>query len=69
MTARWVNLMAIAQRGFVSLNCVDAKPPAEFGTAMLGSEIMFTTAAATVGVRTDWVWLSCTRSAPEGGHA
>lgn len=39
------------------MDCV-AKPPAEFWAAMLGSEIMFTTAAATVGVRTDWVWLS-----------
>lgn len=50
--------MAVARSGFVSLDSVDAKPPAEFWAAMLASEIMFTIASATVGVRTDWVWLS-----------
>ena len=50
--------MAVARSGFVSLDCVDTKPPAEFWAAMLGSKIMFTIATDAVGVRTDGVWLS-----------
>lgn len=49
--------MAVARSGFVSLDCADPGPLAEFWAAMLGGKIMFTT-ATTVGVRTDWVWLS-----------
>jgi hypothetical protein len=49
--------MAVARAGFVSLDCADARPLAEFWAAMLGGEIMFTS-ATTVDVRTDWVWLS-----------
>jgi hypothetical protein len=49
--------MAVARSGFVSLDCADPRPLAEFWAAMLGGTIMFTRAAA-VGVRTDWVWLS-----------
>ena len=50
--------MAVARSGIVSLDCADARPLAEFWAAMLGGEIMFTTAAGTVGVRTGWTWLS-----------
>ncbi|WP_285224267.1 VOC family protein [Frankia sp. Mgl5] len=49
--------MAVAGRVFVSLDCADAMPLAEFWAAMLGGEIMFATATGTVGVRTDGVWL------------
>lgn len=49
--------MAVARSGFVSLDCADARPLAEFWAAMLGGEIVFTTATGTVGVHTDWIWL------------
>jgi len=49
--------MAVARRGFVSIDCVDPFPLAEFWAAMLGGEIMFTT-DETADVRTEWVWLS-----------
>jgi len=49
--------MAVARSGVVSLDCGNAKPLAEFWAAMLGGEIVFTSAAAAV-VRTDWVALS-----------
>jgi len=49
--------MAVARSLFVSLDCADPTPLAEFWAAMLGGEIRFRT-ATTVGVRTDWVWLT-----------
>jgi hypothetical protein len=49
--------MAVARNGFVSLDCADPRPLAEFWAAMLGGEIMFES-ATTVGVRSDWVWLT-----------
>jgi hypothetical protein len=49
--------MAVARTGFVSLDCADPLALGEFWAAMLGGEIMFTS-ATTVGIRTDWVWLS-----------
>jgi Glyoxalase-like domain len=49
--------MAVARSGFVSLDCADPVKLAEFWAAMLGGEIMFTT-ATTVDIRTDWMWLS-----------
>lgn len=49
--------MAVAQRGFVTLDCADPGTLAEFWAAMLGGTVMFTT-ATTVGVRTDWTWLA-----------
>lgn len=49
--------MAIARREVVSLDCADARPLAEFWAAMLGGEIVFTSAATAV-VRTEWVALS-----------
>ena len=52
-----VRHMAVARRGFVSIDCADPLPLAEFWAAMLGGEIMFT-ADEAVDVRTDWVWLS-----------
>ena len=39
------------------MDCADTRPLAEFWAAMLGGEIMFTS-ATTADVRTDWVWLS-----------
>jgi hypothetical protein len=51
--------MAVARRVFVSLDCADATPLAEFWAAILGGEIMFATATGTVGVRTDSIWLTC----------
>ena len=41
----------------MSLDCADPVPLAEFWAAMLGGEIMFTS-ATTVDIRTEWVWLS-----------
>jgi hypothetical protein len=49
--------VAVAQNLFVSLDCAEPRPLAEFWAAILGGEIRFTTATA-VGVRTDWVWLT-----------
>ena len=49
--------MAVARSGFVSLDCADPLTLGEFWAAMLGGEIRFTS-ATTVGVRTDWVWLT-----------
>jgi Glyoxalase-like domain len=49
--------MAVARTGFVSLDCADPLALGEFWAAMLGGEIMFTS-ATTVGIRTEWVWLS-----------
>jgi Glyoxalase-like domain len=49
--------MAVARTGFVSLDCADPLALGEFWAAMLGGEIMFTS-ATTVGIRTDWVGLS-----------
>lgn len=49
--------MAVARTGVVSLDCAHARPLAEFWAAMLGGEIVFTSAAAVV-VRTSWLALS-----------
>jgi Glyoxalase-like domain len=49
--------MAVARSGFVSLDCADPLALGEFWAAMLGGEIMFAS-TTTVGIRTDWVWLS-----------
>jgi hypothetical protein len=49
--------MAVARKGFVSLDCADPVLLAEFWAAMLGGEIMFTS-ATTVDIPTEWVWLS-----------
>jgi Glyoxalase-like domain len=49
--------MAVARGGFVSLDCADPVALAEFWAAMLGGEIMFTS-ATTADIRTEWVWLS-----------
>jgi hypothetical protein len=49
--------MAVAHRVFVSLDCVDPAPLAEFWAAMLGGEVTFTTATA-VAVRSDALWLT-----------
>lgn len=42
---------------FVTLDCTDPGPLAEFWAAILGGEVMFTT-ATSVGVRTDWTWIA-----------
>jgi hypothetical protein len=49
--------MAVARRGFVSIDCADPIPLAEFWAAMLGGEIKFTS-DETVDVQTEWVWIS-----------
>jgi hypothetical protein len=49
--------MAVARTGFVSMDCADPLALGEFWAAMLGGEIAFTN-GTTVGIRTDWVWLS-----------
>jgi hypothetical protein len=49
--------MAVARNGFVSLDCDDPVALGEFWAAMLGGEIAFAS-PTTVGVRTDWVWLT-----------
>jgi glyoxalase superfamily protein len=49
--------MAVTRSGAVSLDCADARPLAEFWAAMLGGEIVFTSATTAV-VRTDWAALS-----------
>ena len=46
----------------MSLDCADPVPLAEFWAAMLGGEIMFTS-ATTVDIRTEWVWLSAMKIA------
>ncbi len=52
--------MAVAHRVFVSLDCAEPAPLAEFWAAMLGGDVAFTTATA-VGVRTDAMWLAAIR--------
>jgi hypothetical protein len=52
--------MADVHRVFVTLDCEDPQPLAEFWAALLGGEIVFTTAQA-VGVRTEHLWLSAMR--------
>jgi glyoxalase superfamily protein len=49
--------MAIARSGFVSIDCAEARPLAEFWAAMLGGEIAFSS-ETTADVRTEWVWIS-----------
>ena len=49
--------MAVARRGFVSLDCADPVVLADFWAAMLGGEVVFTS-TTTVDIRTEWVWLS-----------
>ncbi len=52
--------MAVARHRFVSLDCADPVQLAKFWAAMLGGEIMFTT-APTVDIRTEWVWVSAVK--------
>ena len=49
--------MGVAKRVFISLDCAEPAPLAEFWAAMLGGQVMFTNATA-VGVRADSVWLA-----------
>lgn len=49
--------MVVARRGIVALDCEDPATLAEFWTAMLGGEVMFTHDTSIV-VRTEWLWLS-----------
>jgi hypothetical protein len=49
--------MAVAQGVFVTLDCSDPQPLAEFWAAMLGGEVKFTS-PTTVMVRTDWAWVA-----------
>ena len=52
-----VRQMAVARRGFLSIDCAEPIPLAEFWAAMLGGEIKFTS-DETVDVQTEWVWIS-----------
>ena len=49
--------MAVARTVFVSFDCADPRALGEFWAAMLGGEIRFES-PATVGIRTEWVWLT-----------
>lgn len=49
--------MAVARSGFVSIDCANARPLAEFWAAMLGGEIT-ASSGTTADVRTEWVWIS-----------
>ncbi|MDQ1454428.1 MAG: hypothetical protein QOH28_48 [Actinomycetota bacterium] len=49
--------MAVARAGFVSIDCAEARPLAEFWAAMLGGEVAFTS-SSTADVRSEWVWIS-----------
>ena len=40
-------------------DCADPGPLAEFWAAILGGEVVFTT-ATSVGVRTVWTWIAAT---------
>jgi hypothetical protein len=46
--------MVVARSGVVTLDCAEPGPLAEFWAAMLGGEIVYTS-AVTALVRTDWV--------------
>ena len=48
--------VAVARRGVISIDCADSRRLAEFWTAMLGGEVMFTNGGNVV-IRTEWVWL------------
>jgi len=52
--------MSLVHRVFVTLDCAEPDKLAAFWAAMLGGEIVFTTAQA-VGVRAEHVWLSAMR--------
>jgi Glyoxalase-like domain len=52
--------VSLVRRVFVTLDCADPQPLAEFWAAMLGGELVFATAQA-VGVRTEHAWLSAIR--------
>ena len=49
--------VAVARSGFVSIDCSEAGPLAQFWAAMLGGEIVFTS-SSTADVRSEWVWIS-----------
>ena len=60
--SRRFDAVTVARQVFVSLDCADPAPLAEFWAAMLGGEVKFTHDGA-VGVRTDWMWLAAIRVA------
>ena len=49
--------MAVARRGFLSIDCADPEALAAFWAAMLGGEVVAAT-EETMDVRTDWMWIS-----------
>jgi Glyoxalase-like domain len=49
--------VSLVHRVFVTLDSAEPQPLAEFWAAMLGGEVVFTTAQA-VGVRAEHLWLS-----------
>jgi hypothetical protein len=52
--------MSFVRRVFVTLDCADPQPVAQFWAAMLDGEVVFETARA-IGVRAEQVWLSAMR--------
>jgi len=54
--------MAVARTGVVTLDCADPAELADFWAAMLGGEIVYTSAMAAV-VRTPWVSIGAMRIA------
>lgn len=52
--------MADVHRVFVTLDCAEPRPLAEFWAALLGGEVVFSTPQA-VGVRTGHLWLAAMR--------
>jgi hypothetical protein len=60
LSRRSVGSMTVASHVYVTLDCSDPHPLAEFWAAMLGGEIVFTTPNA-VGVRSDGLRLAAMR--------
>ena len=57
-TAAYEHPMAIARTVFITLDCAHPRPLAEFWAALLGGEVAFESPLKTVGVRTEWMWLT-----------
>jgi hypothetical protein len=52
--------MGVARQAFITIDCADPAPLAEFWAAMLGGEVTFTTVAA-VGVRAESMSIAAMR--------
>jgi hypothetical protein len=58
--SRYRSGVSFVHRVFVTLDCAEPRPVAEFWAALLDGEIVFETAQA-VGVRAEQLWLSAIR--------